>query len=165
MGGVDIGDQLRAGGGLNHRVCRGNWRALAWTFLLETALINSFLLQLWGQPSWPRITSQREWRQRIVRDLCEAYSKDGSSRQRFRAGDIFSPIAQHKHVNRGKSASCLACQGFKAGQLRSQSQRKPLGTASGNKKPPTKTRKGCNLCDVAICTRPDCWYDYHSLIC
>jgi hypothetical protein len=165
MGGVDIGDQLRAEGGLDHRVCRGNWRAIAWTFLLETALVNSYLLQLRGQPSWPRITSQREWRQRIVRELCEAYSKDGGSRQRFRAGDVFTPITQHKHVNRGKSSLCLACEGHKAGQLRSRSQRKPLGAASGNKKPATKTRKGCDQCNVAICTQPGCWDFYHSLIC
>ncbi|KJZ79241.1 hypothetical protein HIM_01392 [Hirsutella minnesotensis 3608] len=58
MGRVDIGDQLRAGEGLDHRVRRGNWRTIAWAFLLETALVNSYLLQLWGQPSWPRITSQ-----------------------------------------------------------------------------------------------------------
>jgi hypothetical protein len=164
MGGVDIGDQLRAGKGLDHRVCRGNWRTLAWTFLLETALVNSYLLQLWGQPSWPRMTSQREWRQRIIRDLCEAYGKDGGSRRRFRAGDVFTPITQHKHVTHSKGSRCVACQGFKAGQPRSQSQRKPLGAASGNKAP-TRTRKGCSVCNVAICTSLHCWDFYHGLIC
>jgi hypothetical protein len=29
MGGVDIGDQLKAGLGIKHRVCKGNWRAIA----------------------------------------------------------------------------------------------------------------------------------------
>ena len=44
MGAIDIGDQLRATEGLDHRNHRGGWRAIAWTFLLEIALINSYLL-------------------------------------------------------------------------------------------------------------------------
>ncbi len=44
MGAVDTGNQLRATEGLDHRNRRG-WRAIAWTFLLEVALVNSYLLQ------------------------------------------------------------------------------------------------------------------------
>lgn len=52
MNSVDIGDQLRAYAGFDHRVRRGGWQALAWTFLLDTSLINSYLLQLKGKPDW-----------------------------------------------------------------------------------------------------------------
>ncbi|POR30845.1 Uncharacterized protein TPAR_08914, partial [Tolypocladium paradoxum] len=65
MGAVDIGDQLRASEGIEHRVRKGSWRALAWTFLLEVALTNSYLLQLHGQvgPGWKAQKTQRGWRQ------------------------------------------------------------------------------------------------------
>lgn len=58
MGGVDIGDQLKAGLGIEHRFYKGNWRAIVWSFLLETALVNSFLLQRFGRPNWEPIQRQ-----------------------------------------------------------------------------------------------------------
>jgi hypothetical protein len=39
MGAVDIRDQLRATEGHDHRNRSGGWRATAWTFLLEVALV------------------------------------------------------------------------------------------------------------------------------
>ncbi|KAJ0128232.1 hypothetical protein HZ326_28670 [Fusarium oxysporum f. sp. albedinis] len=50
MNAVDQGDQRRAYWSPDRRVRRGIWKALAWDFLLEIALINSFILQLKGQP-------------------------------------------------------------------------------------------------------------------
>ena len=50
MNAVDIGDQLRQYLSNQHAVCKGNWRALAWSFLLETTLVNTFILQSRGQP-------------------------------------------------------------------------------------------------------------------
>jgi hypothetical protein len=41
MNHVDRGDQLRALRGYSHSIRRGPWQAIAWTFLLDTALINS----------------------------------------------------------------------------------------------------------------------------
>lgn len=161
MGGVDIGDQLKAGLGIEHRVCKGNWRAMAWSFLLETALVNSYLLQRYGQPNWKPVQRQQDWRRKVAEELFKTYGKDGSSRQRLKAGDIYTPISLHKHVQRGKSAPCLPCRGIRAGQTR-QKQRQPLGDVSGNNFTAQKTRRGCDVCDVAICTKPNCWYFYHS---
>lgn len=62
MGAVDIGDQLRASEGLDHRICKGSWRAIAWTFLLEVALVNSYILQARGSPAWKPYQSQHNWR-------------------------------------------------------------------------------------------------------
>jgi hypothetical protein len=45
MGGVDRGDQRRAGKGCDHHVRKGGWQALAWTFLFDAVLVNSFILQ------------------------------------------------------------------------------------------------------------------------
>ena len=169
IGAVDIGDQLRASEGLDHRVRGGNWRALAWSFLLEVCLVNSYLLQRKAADAcpWKPYITQRAWRQQLVQALCEAFSKDGSSRRYFRAGDAFTPISQHNHVNRKKSSNYHACQGWKAGQPRSQSSvRKPLGQrCNTNRKAPVKTRRGCDQCNVAICTGPNCWDFYHSELC
>lgn len=169
MGGVDIGDQLRASEGLEHRIRQGPWRVLALEFLLETSLVNSYLLQLWAQnPNWNRITTQNTWRRQIVQAIWETYTKEGKSRQRFNSGDINTPLSQHKHVDRKKRSLCLACKGFKAGQTRSRSQlkrkRQALGEIDGNIAPPKlkKTKYGCDACDVAICTGEKCWYLYHS---
>ncbi|KFA71894.1 hypothetical protein S40288_09514 [Stachybotrys chartarum IBT 40288] len=44
MGAVDLGDQLQATESLQHRIYKGRWQAPAWTFLLDTMLVNSYLL-------------------------------------------------------------------------------------------------------------------------
>ncbi|KAF5234960.1 hypothetical protein FOXYS1_15680 [Fusarium oxysporum] len=72
MNAVDRGDQMRAYWGLDRRVRRGGWKALAWDFLLGIALVNSFILQQRGQPQWKAEISQGSWRQRLVNDLMEA---------------------------------------------------------------------------------------------
>lgn len=163
MGAVDIGDQLRSYSGYDHRFRRGGWQSISWSFLLEVALVNSYLLQLRGQPSWQRYTNQVEWRQRLVDDICKTYGKQGSNRQRFRAGDEFTPISQHNHVNRKKRARCAACQGLQVGLTRS---RRPLGELGGNSlnRNVPRTLMGCDKCDVAICIGSNCWDLYHRPI-
>jgi hypothetical protein len=95
-----------------HRQRRGPTRALAWSFLLTTAVANSFLLQKLGQPAWRAYKAQNQWQQRLVNDIFNTYVKTGSSRQRYRAGDEVTPAEQHKHVNRKKQGHCLGCQGI-----------------------------------------------------
>lgn len=160
MNHVDRGDQLRASRGYSHPIRRGPWQALAWTFLLDTAFINNYLLQLHGQPQWKKIRSQNEWRSRLVDDLILTYHQDSQSRKRFTVGDEKTAFDQHNHVNRGKCSPCLACQGIRCGEIRSRSKRKPLAGTSGNRRPP-QTRYGCQECDVAICNNPNCWDFYH----
>ncbi|KAM5529290.1 hypothetical protein FOXYSP1_17134 [Fusarium oxysporum f. sp. phaseoli] len=92
MNHVDRGDQLRSYHSYDHPVRRGAWQALTWHFLLEVILVNSYILQLHGQPSWKRYTSQVEWRERLYNDIFKAFHHDSQSRQRFRAGDEFTPV-------------------------------------------------------------------------
>jgi len=165
MGAVDIGDQLREGLRLNHRFCKGSWRALAWTFLLGTCLTNSYLLQYRAGIlcNWKPFVAQNAWRTQLVIELLAAYGQDGSSRQRLRPGDIFVPILQHKHVQLTKGSRCIPCQGWRAGQTRS---RRPLGVLQNiNTRVFKKTRYGCATCKVSICTDGNCWDIYHSSIC
>ncbi|KAJ0128603.1 putative oxidoreductase YusZ [Fusarium oxysporum f. sp. albedinis] len=105
MNHVDRGDQLRSYYKYDHPLRRGAWQALAWTFLLDVALVNSYITQLHGpQPNWKRYTNQREWRECIYNELFNAYGHDSQARQRYRAGDerdLREPEFQREHINRG----------------------------------------------------------------
>ncbi|KAI8710682.1 hypothetical protein NCS52_01549000 [Fusarium sp. LHS14.1] len=57
MNHVDRGDQRKSYLGYDHPIRRGAWQAIAWTFLLDIVLVNSFLLQLHGEPAWERLPS------------------------------------------------------------------------------------------------------------
>ncbi|KAJ3454592.1 hypothetical protein MRS44_013192 [Fusarium solani] len=104
MNHVDRGDQLRPYYKYDHPLRRGPWQALAWTFLLDVALVNSYIAQLHGpQPNWKRYTNQREWRECIYNELFNAYGHDSQARQRYRPGDerdLQKPELQREHIIR-----------------------------------------------------------------
>ena len=138
---------MRAYQGYDHSIRRGAWQALTWTFLLDVALVNSYLLQLHGQPSWKRYTSQKEWRRCIHNELFKAFHTASQSRRKFRTGDEFTPIAQHEFIARGKKSDCVACQGYRLGQPRSRSSRRPLAPVSNNRRGQRRRQstKGCTI--------------------
>ena len=157
-------------------------RKMPWAFLLDVAFVNSYILQLNApQLSWKRVTSQREWREFIYNELFNAYGQESRARQRYRQGDerdLQNAELQREHVNRevnhvnrNVKSDCLSCQGFRQGQTRSQSQKRPpLTTVSNNerKRKRSRLRKqswyGCRICDVTICNNKRCWDLYHHLI-
>ncbi|KAJ3455260.1 hypothetical protein MRS44_013860 [Fusarium solani] len=98
MNAVDRGDQLRSYIGYNHAIRRGGWQALAWTFLLETALINTYILQKRGSCNWKPYENQEQWREAICSQLIAKYYHDGVTRKYLRAGDEFTQVSQHNHV-------------------------------------------------------------------
>ncbi|RKL12711.1 hypothetical protein BFJ70_g16143 [Fusarium oxysporum] len=100
IGGVDRGDQRRAGKGHDHHICRGGWQALAWDFLFDTVLVNSFILQAQGQPDWKPFRSRVDWRQCLFDAIINTYGSTGSSRKIFRVGDTITPKIQHIRVRR-----------------------------------------------------------------
>lgn len=72
------------------------------------------------------------------------------------------------HVDRGIMSGCLACQGFKQGQIRLLNRRKGsyLRPTSGNAQSShhgsgRQTRYGCAICEVSICNTHNCWDFYH----
>ncbi|UPL02957.1 hypothetical protein LCI18_013891 [Fusarium solani-melongenae] len=176
MNHVDRGDQLRSYYAYNHPLRRGPWQALCWTFLLDVALVNSYVIQLRGpEPSWKRFTTQREWRECIYNELFNAYGQKSQSRQHYRAGDerdLQNPDLQRNHINREVNhinrkvnSNCLACQGFRQGQIRSKGEKiSPLKELNGNCQQRKQTRYGCRLCNVAICNSQNCWDFYHHVI-
>ena len=167
MNGVDRSDQLRASQGYKHPYRRGAWQALAWSFLLEIMIGNSYSLQLYGQPAWDKIKVQRKWRELVIDGLIARFHSRSQSRRRYRSGDEITPISLHKRVSRGSPSACLACQGHRLGEIRSQSKRKALLRADGNARPPPRkpqSRSGCEQCNVALCNKGYCWDFYHHLI-
>lgn len=157
MNGVDVGDQMRASNSSGNRIRRGAWQALAWQYLLKVIAVNTFILQLRGQPTWKRYESQLCWLQALSSVLISTYGPQAHSRKRARAGSIRDnkndsiPIEDHERVSRGKSSPCVVC---------SKIQRTVLGETSGNLQR-RQTRGGCKECDVAICTDKRCWYLFH----
>ena len=164
MNHVDRGDQLRSYYAYDHPLRRGPWQALCWTFLLDVVLVNSYLAQLHGpQPNWERYTNHREWRECIFNALFNEYHGESQSRQRYRAGDESDPEIQQKEhnlVRRKTNSDCLACQGYRQGEIRSKGKRKPLGTVNSNITR-SQTRFWCSVCKVALCNNRKCWYIYH----
>ncbi|EXM13229.1 hypothetical protein FOTG_18316 [Fusarium oxysporum f. sp. vasinfectum 25433] len=66
MNHVDRGDQIRSYTTYEHRFRRGPWQALLWSFLLEVALANSFILQKkTRQPRWKPYTTLQAWKEAI----------------------------------------------------------------------------------------------------
>lgn len=157
MGAVDRGNQLRAQEGLDHRVCKGPWRALAWGFLLDLALCNSFLLQKHGKPNWKPFRTLHEWRERICGDLLRHYGHKGSLRKRNKTGNVNVPVPQHISDRRDKKAPCLACKGVRFNEDREKG--KPLRERSHNRRT-SQTRYGCITCNAALCNRKYCWNFY-----
>jgi hypothetical protein len=94
MNHVDRGDQLRSYYKYDYALCRGPWQALAWTFLLDMALVNSYVVQLHGQPKWKRYTNHRKWRECIYNELFNAYGYNSQARQLYRAGDEHDLVMQ-----------------------------------------------------------------------
>ncbi len=165
MNGVDIGDQYRSDQSVKHRICKGPWRAIAWGFLLEVIILNTFLLQRWGQPCWDRCESLHAWKQRLCDKLIARYGQEASLRQRSRSGDNFTPIPQHQRVQRKSNCACHACKGLRFNEPRKK--RMPLGRASQdhiNRQKPHFSRSGCGTYNVALCNSQYCWDFYHGLI-
>ncbi|KAJ0131738.1 Uncharacterized protein HZ326_25164 [Fusarium oxysporum f. sp. albedinis] len=178
MNHVDRGDQIRSYTTYEHQFRRGPWQALLWSFLLEVALANSFILQKKTRhPRWKPYSTLRAWKECICNAIFNTYAAEGGTRKRSRSGkeeDIEDIEARQNHlqrdtnhVRRGSFSSCLACKGYRQGQPRPCKKRKEKGgylkPISGNQGC-RKTRYGCKVCDVAICNNADCWYLYHTPI-
>jgi hypothetical protein len=176
MNHVDRGDQIRSYTSYQHRFRRGPWQALLWSFLLDVALANSFILQKkTQQPHWKPYSTLRDWKEAIYNAIFNKYGTDSGIRKRCRTGkeeDSEDLEARQihlqrdiNHVNRGKNSACLACKGCRQGQPRPFKKRSKKGgylqPISGNQRR-SQTRYGCKECDVAICNTASCWYFYHT---
>ena len=162
MGAVDIGDQLRAPSHYDHHIRKGSCRCLAWSFLLDIAIVNSYIIQLRHPVKWDPYEPQGRWRQALVNSLIRRYGNMIRSRKRYRSGDTFTPISQHNLVRRGKWDPCLACKGIRFDEVRQRRGLRELQSGNSLRKR-VRSLWGCDTCDVAICNSSDCWDFYHRL--
>ncbi|KNB06142.1 hypothetical protein FOXG_19578 [Fusarium oxysporum f. sp. lycopersici 4287] len=82
--GVDTGDQLRSYNQYSRPIRRGGWQSIAWNFLLEVILVNSFLLQIWGEPEWKAFESQYQWRRHLSAQLIQRFGSSVQARRHAR---------------------------------------------------------------------------------
>jgi hypothetical protein len=60
--------------------------------MLISTLVNSYLLQLHGNPSWKRYKSQAAWRSCIVDALIAAFSPSYKGRKLYKSGVALSVL-------------------------------------------------------------------------
>ncbi|KAL9567582.1 hypothetical protein ACKAV7_008346 [Fusarium commune] len=129
MNHVDRGDQIRSYITYEHRFRRGPWQALLWSFLLEVARANSFILQKkTHQPHWQPYGTLQAWKECIYSAIFNKYGTDSFTMKRYCTGkeedseDLEArQIHQQRdinHVYRGTPSDCLACKGYRQGQPR-----------------------------------------------
>ncbi|KAF4417297.1 transcriptional regulatory [Fusarium acutatum] len=89
MNHVDRGDQIRSYTMYEHRFRCGLWQALLWSFLLEVALTNSFILQKKTRhPCWKPYSTLRAWKECICNAIFNTYAAKGGTRKRRLARDV-----------------------------------------------------------------------------
>ena len=165
MNGVDISDQMRSYYQYNRPIRRGGWQALAWNFLLEVIVVNSFFLQLWGKPEWQKVKTQYQWRRLLASQLIQQFGPLAGGRRLSRpqrASDkrkTSIPWQHHRKGSRGVNSPCTYCGRRKKRQALSEVSRNSLTQQPQQRK---KTRKGCLDCNVPLCTDGDCWYLWHT---
>ncbi|EXA31550.1 hypothetical protein FOVG_17171 [Fusarium oxysporum f. sp. pisi HDV247] len=104
MNHVDRGDQIRSYTSYEHRFRRGPWQALLWSFLLDVALANSFILQLkTSQPRWPPYKTLESWKKFISDALFVKFGQESGARKRSRSGkeeDMNDTQSRQNHLQR-----------------------------------------------------------------
>ena len=74
---------------------RGPWQALLWSFLLDIALVNSFILQLkMTSPKWPSFKTLQKWKKCICNALFITYVHESSAKKRYRTGKKRTSVIQ-----------------------------------------------------------------------
>lgn len=156
MGGVDIGDRLRASYNWDRRTRRGGWRAIAFLFLLEVCITNSY--QLWRQ-------NHKENHLDFRHLLCESFFLNYSRNVSFKSQPVsvsqdlspLLPLTKHLRVHRSKRGWCAFC---------SSTKRKAILTIDYSHQRVERKCKniyGCEECNVPLCKEGDCWDQWHRM--
>jgi hypothetical protein len=141
-GGVDRGDQLRSYNVWSHAIRRGRQYVLFLEFLLDTVLINTYLVgrqRAREHHPWKKGLCQRQWRSRLFGDVVAKYGPDAGGRLRSfngtsKPGAARTALADHHLIRRGKNSPCLACKGKQMLGSTGPKKRVALGEISGNTK-------------------------------
>ena len=161
MNGVDRNNQLRKGMSVRPLQQR-TWRP-AWLWMLDTVLVNCYLVWKSTKRPIPSRKGHRAFRQA----LCEALLT-----WPMKTSDTMRPVliveAQKAHVGvRFKTSNyCVICTA-KVSKPRGGRQRQ-FGTditneaAGGRRKRGTRTFRGCGKCNKHLCIKKECWEEWHG---
>jgi len=181
MGGVDQADQLRSYYG-TQRTHRKTWKPL-WHFLLDTTITNCFKIHTKPPPGATSSTykryTQKSFRTELaiaLFDHSERLTKSTQAPQQPLTYHVTSDVpSEHRHIVLSQKASaCKPC--LTTGRRPTAAKkRKPLGELHHNvgrsdqgvkkrKLERTKTRYGCELCQLYVCQGGSCWKEHLEAI-
>jgi hypothetical protein len=126
------------------------------------------------------VQTPQVWKKCFYNAIFIKYRQESQSRKRNRSGkeedeEDIETHQQHiqrdtNHINHGIMSDCLACQGFKQGQIQllKRRGRKYLQPTSGNAQSSHhgsggQTKYGCTICEVLIYSTQNCWDFYHHM--
>lgn len=172
MGAVDLGDQLKSyNAGL--RLCRrGGWHAM-WQWMLNTVLVNCYLISRHFKVSGKQhhFTDQSTFRNALIDALLsEGTANLGELGARKRAYPRPNPAkirlsaTTHSRIHRGRKNNCANCAGERYGDPpRKRAALSVVAVNMGRRTVRKGSNYGCKQCNVALCKEGDCWQQYHSI--
>ena len=154
MGGVDIGNQLRASFTILRPKNLRYWKPLFY-WLLDIALVNSYLLaKAIRMPVIVKSKYNPHWR------FLEALAK---------ALMNYSEVPEHNQILRPTRAYCAYCRNNQSNwQSKHQQQQSfgadiiNIGDGSGGRFRGSKTQWACDQCNIALCKTGNCWCLWHE---
>lgn len=153
MSSVDQGNQLKAGYTFQEIHRKGGHHSLI-TWLLETALVNAYLLSYYSAVSEKnKFTDHRAFREAVITQCFEMGKNSRKHKKRsptytLEAPSTIIPVTAHHLVSRGrkKRGDCVVCKrGVK---------RRALSETDGNRRGceyRKSTTYGCEECNIPIC--------------
>ena len=165
MGAVDEGNKLKRGNTCE-MICRRGGHQSLFTWLLNTVLINSYLLNFHSSVlKKEKLTDQTEFRTKIIKECFTISLKANIKRKRVNTIAILPKRdieAPHSLTRRAYKQDYVVCK--KEGIPRKK--RRILGEISTNKKV-EGCRKftifRCNICNAPIYKDGTCWSRFHSI--
>jgi len=169
MGGVDIANQFREPYE-THRTTLRVWFPLFY-WLIDAAVINAYRLQYLykkrqGVPT-KELPSQIRFREALYKRL---FSFQGLSVKRSFSESLpavrMNTTVQHTIVRRPTRTGCIWCRHIN-GQRRKRHTADVLNGVvhTSNDEDGKRSRQtiyGCEICNVALCTKGPCWDEYHG---
>jgi Transposase IS4 len=162
---INKGNKLKAIYNMQYYHRRGGHHSII-TWLLETALVNTYLLSFHSlMEDHLKYTIHSSFNQSII-NKCFEISR--SSRKKRRASsslldlaDLSRPIEDHSLIYRSHKGECVVCKR----ESIPRKKRKVLGEISANSKG-SGCRKssiyGCSICEIPLCKDSTCFDRFHS---
>jgi Transposase IS4 len=171
MGGVDIADQLRKNMTVHRPWESRTWRPL-WYYTLDTCLVNSYLIHK-GKLEDTGKRAHRNFREALSEELRNTpYLKAEKITNKRRYGNSMPAVNQealaHNLTRLEVRKYCIWCKEHPE-KWNPKSAMPVLGELvngeqSRKRKRQSRSQWSCDSCGVCLCSKGDCWEQYHSSI-